>query len=77
MAHEVETMFSVRQVPWHGLGKVLDYAPDSEQALIQAGLFWGLKRELFLGNGQRVPDTFANVRMTDNKVLGIVDLNIG
>jgi phage/plasmid-like protein (TIGR03299 family) len=73
MAHEVETMFSVRQVPWHGLGKVLDYAPDSEQALIQAGLLWGVeKRELFLGNGQRVPDTFANVRMTDNKVLGIV-----
>ena len=73
VAHEVETMFSVRQVPWHGLGKVLDYAPDSEQALIQAGLLWGVeKRELYLGNSQRVPDTFANVRMTDNSILGVV-----
>lgn len=32
MAHEVESMFSVRQVPWHGLDQVVQEAPDSEQA---------------------------------------------
>ncbi len=73
MAHEVESMFSVRQVPWHGLGTVLDYAPDSERALIQAGLLWGVeKRQLYLGNGRRVPDAFANIRLTDGNILGVV-----
>jgi hypothetical protein len=43
MAHEVETMFSVRHVPWHGLGVVLEEAPDSEKALVQAGLLWGCR----------------------------------
>lgn len=76
MAHEVENMFSVRQVPWHGLGKVLDNPPDSEEALVQAGLLWGVeKRPLFLDSGRRVPDTFANVRMTDNAILGLVGAN--
>jgi phage/plasmid-like protein (TIGR03299 family) len=76
MAHEIESMFSVRQVPWHGLGQVLDNPPDSEQALIESGLLWGVeKRKLFLGNGQRVPDTFANVRMTDESILGVVGQN--
>jgi phage/plasmid-like protein (TIGR03299 family) len=73
MAHEVETMFSVRHVPWHGLGVVLEEAPDSEKALVQAGLLWGVeKRQLFLNNGQRVPDHFATVRMTDDRILGVV-----
>lgn len=76
VAHEVETMFSVRQVPWHGLGKVLENPPDSEEALIQAGLAWAVeKRPIFIENGrgmQEIPEQFATVRMTDNKVLGVV-----
>ena len=30
MAHLVENMFSVKQVPWHGLGTVLDNPPTAE-----------------------------------------------
>lgn len=36
-----ETGFSVREVPWHGLGKVLDEYPGSwDEAKILAGLDW-------------------------------------
>ena len=38
--HNVESMFSVREVPWHGLGKVLKDAPTSKDAITEAGLDW-------------------------------------
>lgn len=39
--HEVETMFSVREVPWHGLGNILPAYPKSkEEILTAAGLDW-------------------------------------
>lgn len=43
MAHEIQefdTMFSVREVPWHGLGTVIDEAPDLEEAIKLSGLDW-------------------------------------
>lgn len=46
MAHNLEMvngrgqMFSVRQVPWHKLGKILDNPPTSKEAIIEAGLDW-------------------------------------
>ncbi len=44
MSHGITTndqMFSVRQVPWHGLGVVLDDYPTSiDEALDKAGLGW-------------------------------------
>ena len=44
MSHGITTndqMFSVRQVPWHGLGVVLDDYPRSiDEALDKAGLGW-------------------------------------
>lgn len=76
VAHEVESMFSVRQVPWHGLGKVVQDAPDSEHALILAGLDWAVEqRPIFqpAASGMvQVPGFFANVRVTDETALGIV-----
>ena len=33
MAAMVETMFSVREKPWHGLGEIIQEAPTSEDAL--------------------------------------------
>src|SRR5215203_3688099 len=39
--HDVENMFSVRSVPWHGLGSVLPEHPKSvEEILTAAGLNW-------------------------------------
>ena len=73
MAALVENMFSVRQVPWHGLGEIIEDAPNSEKALRIAGLDWTVDRkELYLGNGVVVPNQFANVRSSDGAVLGIV-----
>jgi len=40
MAANVETMFSVRERPWHGLGTVVESAPSSKEALELAGLDW-------------------------------------
>jgi hypothetical protein len=44
MSHGItdnDQMFSVRHMPWHGLGVVLDQYPRSiEEALERAGLGW-------------------------------------
>lgn len=32
------SFFSVKEIPWHGLGKILDACPTSKEAIIQAGL---------------------------------------
>lgn len=71
---EVETMFYVRSggVPWHGLGTPVEEAPDSEAALIKAGLAWAVEQRPVIVNGKRVPGVVANVRATDGEVLGIV-----
>ena len=71
--HNIETLFSVRQVPWHGLGRIIQDAPDSKAALELAGLDWTVdKQEVCLKNGQVIPNQFANVRSSDGSVLGIV-----
>lgn len=33
MPANVETMFSVRETPWHGLGRIIMDAPASREAL--------------------------------------------
>lgn len=74
MPHAVETMFSVREVPWHRLGTILEDAPDSERALIAAGLNWGVEQHPMphpLIAGETVEGWAMNVRATDKKVLGI------
>lgn len=45
MAAMVETMFSVREKPWHGLGEIIQEAPTSEDALRLAGLDWNVIQE--------------------------------
>lgn len=72
MAHEVETMVYVRDVPWHRLGVCVEEAPDSEVALVKAGLLWAVKSEpIYIGS--RLADGYrANVRATDDALLGIV-----
>lgn len=72
MAHLVESMFSVRTTPWHGLGQVVEHAPNSEEALKIAGLDWAVTQEEVVVNGLVVPNFKANVRNDNGKVLGIV-----
>ena len=37
-----DTMFSVREAPWHGLGTILDGYPSRELAMQAAGLDWSV-----------------------------------
>ena len=73
MAANVESMFYVRQVPWHGLGTMVQEAPTSEDALRLAGLDWDVNQApVYTNDGIEIPGYNPNVRSTDNKVLGIV-----
>lgn len=72
MAANVETMFSVREKPWHGLGTIVEDAPSSEEALKLAGLDWKVvQKSLFINSGV-VAGYKANVRESDHSVLGVV-----
>ena len=73
MAHLVESCFSVRETPWHGLGTIVQEAPTSADALRLAGLDWEVKQNpVFTESGFEIPNYKANVRSSDNTVLGIV-----
>lgn len=45
MAANIETMFYVRETPWHGLGTRVLTAPASKEALEVAGLNWKVVQE--------------------------------
>ena len=77
MAHEVETMFSARTTPWHGLGKVTETVLTAKEAIVSAGLDWTVEpKNIFVGlqddKQVLIDDRKAMVRSTDNAVLGIV-----
>jgi len=42
MSHEVENMVSVREVPWHGLGTIVEETLTAKEALVLAGLDWNV-----------------------------------
>lgn len=73
MAANVETMFYTRTKPWHGLGTMVEKAPTSEAALELARLDWQVvQKKLVTDGGIEVPGFKANLRETDNQVLGVV-----
>lgn len=73
MAALVESMFSVRETPWHGQGIIIEDAPTSEDAIRLAGLDWSVNQEkIYLSDGTEVKGNYANVRSSDGKPLGIV-----
>lgn len=73
MAVEVESMFYVRETPWHGLGTGVQEAPDSREALRLAGLDWSVVQEpIYTGRKELVEGYKANVRDSDRKPLGVV-----
>ena len=73
MAANVETMFYVRETPWHGLGTRVMEAPSSKEALGLAGLDWKVVQESVYTQAEELIEGYkANVRDTDRKVLGVV-----
>ena len=74
MSAEVETMmFAGRERPWHGLGTMVEDAPDSREALIAAGLDWSVvQKPVFTQDGVPVQGYLANVRQEDGQILGVV-----
>lgn len=72
MAALVESMFSVREKPWHGLGTIVKEAPTSEEALRLAGLDWDVVQSPIYTNHGKVEGYKANIRSTDRQVLGVV-----
>lgn len=79
MSANVETMFSVREKPWHyemtkDVTRIIQEAPTSADALVAAGLDWEVvpTQISLLGQDKAIPNAVANVRSSDGKVLGIV-----
>jgi len=73
MSANVESMFYVRVAPWHGLGVCVESALNSEEALRESGLDWTvIQRPLMTSTYDPVPGYKANIRDTDNTILGVV-----
>lgn len=78
MSHEVETMFSVREKPWHyemtkDVTKIIQEAVTAEEALVAAGLNWRIEgKPVYDGHGRAISGYRVNVRTSDDSVLGIV-----
>src|SRR4051812_18778197 len=77
MAHGItrsDTMMSVRRVPWHRLGVVLDERPRTLPAALEAaGLTWTVAKEpLCRADGRPVAGHHATVRRDTDQVLGVV-----
>jgi phage/plasmid-like protein (TIGR03299 family) len=73
MPANVETMFYVRETPWHGLGIRVEEALSSEEALITAGLSWKVEQmPILTDDGRLIPNYKANIRDSDARILGVV-----
>ena len=73
MPANVETMFYVREKPWHGLGTRIEEAPTSSDALIYSGLDWRVEQKnVYAEDGTLISGYKVNTRSTDNAALGIV-----
>jgi len=73
MPANVESMFYVRVAPWHGLGVCVEEALNSEEALEHSGLNWNvIQSPIMTSTFGPIPGYKANIRDTDDKVLGVV-----
>jgi phage/plasmid-like protein (TIGR03299 family) len=68
-------MLYVGEVPWHGLGVLLENAPSIQEAIAASGLNWDVACQpqyaKFEGQEISTPSR-AVIRVTDRKVLGVV-----
>lgn len=84
MAHNLEfnerkgthSMFSVQEIPWHGLGQIVENALTSKQAIEAANLDFEVKkiRNHVKFNGRDIvsPDSYSTLRTDNATVLGTV-----
>lgn len=77
MVAAVETMAYGRGIPWHGLGtKTENELSTAEEMIVAAGLDWDVQKLPMIvqvgGGDVIVPNAWANTRMTDFSVLGVV-----
>lgn len=73
MSHNIESMFSTRTAPWHGLGNRVEHALTSQDALTAADLDWSvIQRSILTDTLMEIPGFKVNLRDSDNQVLGIV-----
>ncbi len=73
MPANVETMFYVREAPWHGLGNRVEHALSSEEALKEAGLDWKVvQKPIQTEDLMEILGYKANIRASDQRVLGVV-----
>ena len=73
MSANVETMFYTRKAPWHGLRVCVESALSSEEALEKSGLNWKvIQRPIMTNAYDPIPGYKANIRETDNRILGVV-----
>jgi phage/plasmid-like protein (TIGR03299 family) len=72
MTDFVQTMFSFREMPWHGKGNIVDHALTAQEAIVAGGLDWEVELAEITVGGVLLDDYFATVRQDTGKVLGIV-----
>lgn len=78
MAALVETMFSARELPWHGLGNVTENVLTASEAIKESGLDWEVNlRPVYASlpggkNRVKIEGKRAVMRDSDNAVFGIV-----
>ena len=73
MAANVESMFYVRETPWHGLGTRVETALNSKDALKYSGLSWKVRQEdIKTVDGYPIQGYRANIRDDNHEVLGVV-----
>ena len=76
MAHQVETMAYANEVPWHGLGANVSDDLTPEEFMVAAGLDWDVTPEPMFtrigGEEVEVPNRFALVRSSDNRILSTI-----
>lgn len=77
MAHMVESMVSLRETPWHGLGNIVQSAMTLEEGITESGLDWDVELCPLAAqyNGEQLDCSEAGnavIRKTDKRVLGVV-----
>jgi len=76
MSANIESLFYVREVPWHGLGTRVEEALSSEEAISKAELDWTVDPyPVYVktnDSSQEIPNIYANIRSSDQRVLGLV-----